>query len=160
MNCRDAEHKIFASRDSALATHERLALTEHLAQCPDCRGMQARLANGIESWRVATQAFVPPDAGREWESLRCRIRGGLVANNVNSGARQRRVVGWFAVPLGVAAAVAFALFVFPPASSSTAKNMARATSVEVSAADGSVVFVDDTSGWVVIWEGEAGAKTI
>ena len=160
MNCRDAEHKIFASRDCVLATPDRIALAEHVAKCPACRGMQARLADGIESWRVATQAFVPPDAGREWESLRRRIRGGLGAHSVNSGARQRRIVSWFAVPLGVATAVALALFVFPPASSSTAKNMARADSVEVSAADGSVVFVDDASGWVVIWEGEAGAKTI
>jgi predicted anti-sigma-YlaC factor YlaD len=160
MNCRDAEHKIFASRDCVLVTPERVALAEHVAQCPACRGMQARLADGIESWRVATQAFVPPDAGSEWESLRRRIRGGLVAHSLNSGGRRRRVVGWFAVPLGVAAAVALALFVFPPASSSTANDMARAASVEISAVDGSVVFVDDASGWVVIWEGEAGAKTI
>jgi hypothetical protein len=160
MNCRDAERQIFAERDGLLDLPQQAAVAEHVAHCAACRRTRNNLAAAIESWRVATQAVAAPDADREWEAVRRQMRGGVGSNGQVSAARQRRVLSWVALPLGAAAAVALAFFMRPASSSSIAANVARADSVEVSAADGSVVYVDDKSGWVVIWEGEAGARAI
>jgi anti-sigma factor RsiW len=154
MNCRDAERQIFAERDGALDTSQRAALTEHVAHCAACRDTRNHLAAAIESWRHSTQAVVSPDPVREWEALRRQIRGGV--SSVAQPSRRRNVIPWLALPIGAAAAVAVALFVNrPEPSANDVRQVARADAVEVSAGAGSVVVVDDKSGWVVIWEGDA-----
>jgi anti-sigma factor RsiW len=152
MNCRDAERQIFAERDGALDHSQRAALDEHLAHCTGCRGTRNQLAAAIESWRTTTQAVVAPDSAREWEALRRQLRGGVPA--VERPTRRRNVIPWLALPVGAAAAIALALFVNRP-QPATPEPRPVARAVEVSAGDGSVVFVDDKSGWVVIWEGDA-----
>lgn len=150
MNCRSAENHLFAERDGALDSTQRAALTEHVAHCATCRAQRDRLAAAIESWRAATQAVTPPDPLREWESLRRQIRGGV---GWDRPVNRRTLLPWLTLPLGAAAAVALAVFVNSPAPSPETPRVARSEAVEVSAGDGSVVFVDDKSGWVVIWEG-------
>jgi hypothetical protein len=151
MNCRDAERQIFAERDGALDSNQRATLAEHVAHCGGCRRTRDQLAAAIESWRTTTQAVVAPDPGREWEALRRQLRGGVAAVERPS---RRKVIPWLALPIGAAAAIALALFVNrpPPAAPEPGRQVAA---VEVSAGDGSVVFVDDKSGWVVIWEGDS-----
>ncbi|MSU66906.1 MAG: hypothetical protein EXS38_12590 [Opitutus sp.] len=60
----------------------------------------------------------------------------------------------------MAAALAVVAFIVRPEATSPVSENKRPSGVEVSAADGSVVFVDDKSGWVVVWEGEANAQRI
>ncbi len=159
MNCRDAERQIAAERDGALDENQRVALTQHVAECSACRTQQANLSAALDSWRSEVQAVTAPDATREWEELRRTIRGGAT----HSPKRSRPLRSWMALPLGAAAAVALALWMIPGAPSPTVPSSPIARSgeaVEVSAADGSVVFVDDKSGWVVIWEAPAPARQI
>jgi len=168
MNCRDAQRRIFAERDGALDETQRAALAAHVAECAACRELQKNFATAIESWRRATQTVAAPDAEREWHHVRRRIRGGVAAGEAPARSPRARWVRWLALPVGAAAALAIALWTPtetpPPAKrpvvastmhAGTAQKLARADAVEISAADGSVVFVDDKSGWVVVWDGDA-----
>lgn len=154
MNCRDAERQIFAERDGALESSQRAALAEHVAQCAACRQTRNVLSAAISSWRSSTQAAPMPDPTREWEALRREIRGGIPA--VAQATQRRNLVPWLALPVGAAAALAVVLMTNQPAPvPAPARQIAKTEAVEVSAGDGSVVYVDDKSGWVVVWEGDS-----
>jgi hypothetical protein len=159
MNCRTARNEIFAERDGGLDPGQLAALADHVDNCPGCRRTRESLAGAIESWRTGVQATVPPDAGREWQDLHRRIRGSAGVGARETAPHRRQLLAWLAMPLG-AAAVILALLLSPGANPPTAQFAGRADSVEVSAPDGSVVFVDDASGWVVVWEAQAGAAKI
>jgi hypothetical protein len=95
-----------------------------------------------------------PDPTREWEALRREIRGGIPA--VGRPSRRRNLVPWLALPVGAAAALAVVLMTNQPAPApASTRQVAKTEAVEVSAGDGSVVYVDDKSGWVVVWEGDS-----
>ena len=163
MHCRDAERQIFAERDGALDQIQRAALASHLTDCAACRQIQQNFSRVIESWRIEASAIVVPDAEREWHDVRRRIRGGVVVGEQPVVAG-RRWMAWIAVPVAAAAALALSLWTpeepphkksVPLAQPAAAPAVARANSVEVSARDGAVVFVDDKSGWVVVWDGDS-----
>lgn len=158
MNCRDAEVLIHLERDGPLAAAQAAAIAEHVAECPACHRMRANLAAAIESWRASLKTAVTPDPEREWATLRRKIRS--AGSEDGRAATGRHFKPWLALPLGAAAALAFALFVRQPTPVPAGKTIAQSGSVEVSAADGSVVFVDDRSGWVVVWEAEAASTTL
>lgn len=152
MNCREAEHQIFAERDGALDSHQRAALGAHVAQCATCRQMRDGLAHAIESWRVSTEAVRTPDADLEWLNLRREIRRGAGAKPAST-ARSPWAT-WVALPAAAAAALAVVLAVRHGnrgATPEATKAVARAH-VEASVENASpVVFVDDKSGWVFVW---------
>lgn len=159
MNCRDAQHQLTAERDGTLDNHQRAELEQHVAQCATCRSERAHVSAAIDAWRLRTQAARVPDSTREWEALRRTIR----ADGATGAKRSRPLFSWVALPLGAAAALMLTLWMNPsaPSPSTPAAVAARSgDSVEVSAADGSVVFVDDKSGWVVIWEAPPPARQI
>lgn len=159
MNCRDARRHISAERDDPLNHNQRAALDQHATECADCRRLRTELALALNSWRVTLQQTPVPDSTKEWEALRRTIRAGTKS----PVERRRHLMRWLALPIGAAAAAVLALWVNPAPSPSNgpAVAVARATdAVEVSAADGSVVFVDDKSGWVVIWEAPPPAHSI
>ena len=157
MNCRQAEHHIFAERDGALDAAGQATLAAHVAGCSGCRLKRANLTAAANAWRSSTEAVNPPDPAREWQAVRRRIRGGLGSAAPRVGPFWK-FLPWLAVPLGAAGALAIVLFVTSPGPPNAGRAIARASAVEVSATDGSVVFVDDKSGWVVVWEGDAGGK--
>lgn len=145
MNCRQAEHELFASQDGARDETRRAALGAHVDACPACRKLQAALAGAVDALRTEAAQVRVPDAELEWQKLRREIRGGAESRAAASrGAR----AAWFALPLAAAAAVA--LMVMNPAGQDASPPPKRAEVARVEKPS-SVVFVDDQSGFVFVW---------
>jgi anti-sigma factor RsiW len=157
MNCRSAHPLLSAERDGALASHERAALETHLADCADCRRARVNVAAAVEHWRANVAAAKAPDATLAWQAVRRELRA--TTGRRESGAPW--FVSWM-LPLGgaaaLAAAVAIALVpqwrgglgVSSPMNATTMAT-ARAEFVEVPGNASSMVYVDDPSGWLVVW---------
>ena len=162
MNCRSAQPLLSAERDGALASHERAALETHLADCADCRRARANVAAAVERWRANVAAAKAPDSTLAWQAVRRELRA--------TTGRRESSAPWFArwmLPLGgaaaLAAAVAIALVpqwrggvggvggVGASSPMTAAAAGARAEFVEVPNNASSMVYVDDQSGWLVVW---------
>ncbi len=165
MNCREAQDQIFAERDGAPNDNRRAALATHVAECAGCRQMRDNLAAALGMWRTEVEKVTVPDAEREWYAVRRRIRGGVAAGTETTTARSRRIISWVAVPIGAAAALAVALFVSPPKSEiadpgAAVTHVASAESIDVPSNTASTtVFVDDKSGWLVVWASDGKPKS-
>lgn len=147
MNCHSAQRLLSAERDGALATGECAGLAAHVAGCAACRQFQARLAEAKEGLKAAAGRSAVPDEERAWQDIRRELRAG----RPGGGRAWWGPLRW-AVPLGAAAALA-ALVAFVPRGeeASAMPAVARAEFVEVSGNASSVVYVDDKSGWLVVW---------
>lgn len=154
MNCREAQHRILTERDGGLDESSRVALTGHLASCSSCRQVRDDLTAALSAWRNEVANVRVPDAEREWHAVRRRIRGG--STGVAAPARSRRnLFTWIALPLGAAAAAAIALFISPGPQFDPAP-IAHVDSVEAPGNNAStMVFVDDKSGWLIVWASDA-----
>lgn len=157
MNCRQAQDHLFADR-GALENAQRAELDAHVASCPACRRVSDNLTAALTDWRRAAELAPVPDSEREWHTVRRKIRGGAEAGTTGTIApARRRFLPWLAVPLGAAAAIATALYVASDpsqASSSsggTHSNVARADYVEAPGAAQTMVYVDEKSGWLVVY---------
>ncbi len=156
MNCREAQTQIFAARDGAPGAIPSAALDGHVAQCAACRQIRDNLAAALETWRSDSARAIVPDAEREWHAVRRQIRGGADAGATSARPR-RSLIAWWSLPLGAAAAAAFAFVVLNqerpaelPAAFSDAVT-ARADDVEAPGNKAStMVFVDDKSGWLIV----------
>lgn len=162
MNCREAQSRIFAERDGALDGNEHAALDGHLAECDACRKVRDGLAAAVTAWRNDATAVQVPDAEREWHAVRRRIR------SESAPTARRPLFTWLVLPLGVAAAaaVAFTLFVpstvptVVPAPIADATQVARVDAVEAPGNNAStMVFVDEKSGWLIVWASDAAPKS-
>lgn len=155
MNCRQAEHQIFADRDGAFDDPRRAALTEHLAQCMACRQMRDGFSAAIDVWRADARRAITPDSERAWHDLRRQMRN---AGTAVAGGH-RHLLAWIGAPLAAVAVVAIAFLVQPQwrgGSDGPPQAVARAEYVEVPSATAStVVFVDDKSGWLVVLASDA-----
>lgn len=160
MNCREAQHQLFAERDSASDSTRRAALDGHVAECADCQRIRDDLVLAFATWRADATNVVVPDSEREWHEVRRKIRGGATASSAAIPPR-RNWLSWVAVPLGAAAALTLALSVTRqttelPVKSRSAPQVARADSVEAPGNNAStMVFVDDKSGWLIVWASDA-----
>lgn len=158
MNCREAQQQIFTERDGALSLEGRTALDGHLAHCDACRKIRADLAAALVYWKTEADAVAVPDGEREWHAVRRKIRGADVA------PRSRlKLLSWVALPLGIAAAVAFVILrPIPPsdeAAAAAVPQVARVDSVETPGNNAStMVIVDQKSGWLIVWasDGKSG----
>ena len=162
MNCDQAERQIFAERDGAPGPEELAALASHVAQCPACRRTRVDLAAAIADWQLTSAATGVPDAEREWQAVRRRMRSESSPAGDRGVGRKSNLIPWLAVPLAAAAAGAIMVFVTPPSPRSPAPAAAiAASSATATANDAStVVFVDEKSGWLVVWASAAGPKQI
>jgi hypothetical protein len=165
MNCREAQSQLFAERDGALATTQRVALDSHLAQCGDCQRARENLSAALTTWRTAVSLARVPDVEREWHAVRRQIRGGAEAGAGRNPRSRRSLFTWLAVPLGAAAAVALALFVSPqifptvPSGAQSTAHVVGANSVDIASHTATtVVFVDDKSGWLFVWASDPTPK--
>ena len=156
MNCQEAQHQIFAERDSAPDTTARAALEGHVAHCADCRKIRDDLTAALMTWRQDAAKVIVPDAEREWQAVRRRIRGGAATGGELATSRPRRnIFAWLAVPLGAAAACAIAFVAMrqdSPAPERVGRTqIAQADYVEAPGNNASIVIsVDDKSGWVFV----------
>jgi predicted anti-sigma-YlaC factor YlaD len=154
MNCRSAQRLLSVARDGALAARECAALATHVEECAECRQFRVTIDAAGESLRTAAARVTVPDEERAWQDVRRELRAARPAGrDAWWGA-----VRW-ALPLGAAAAVA--LVAFRPESDQpiATRMVARADFVEVPGNASSVVYVDDQSGWLVVWaSAEPGGK--
>lgn len=161
MNCHDAEQLLLAGRDQALTPGQRADLAGHLASCTGCRRLQAGLDAAADTWRENTRNVAVPDATEEWRRLQARISDA----DVRRSRRRLAPVIWFAAPLAAAAAIALAFLVQSGPSSPVPAPAPLATVAAVTTAPASsadyvevsdpnatpMVFVDQDSGWLVVW---------
>lgn len=160
MNCHEVKNHLFAGSDGALNATERAALDAHCATCADCRRTRDDLAAALTTWRAESARAPLPDVEREWHAVRRKIRGGLEAGSTVTLERPRRLFTWIAVPVMAAAAAALTFYMgsgsereatLASTSPSTTPQIARADSVEVPGKASTTVYVDEKSGWLVVW---------
>ncbi|MCX6955143.1 MAG: zf-HC2 domain-containing protein [Verrucomicrobia bacterium] len=153
MNCRTAQRLLSAERDGALAAPERAGLAAHVAGCAECRQFQAALGEAGNRLRSAAARVPVPDEERAWQDIHREIRA----------ARPEATRAWWgpvkwALPLGAAATLAVILAWAPSDDDLVSQSVARAEFVEVPGDASSVVYVDDKSGWLVVWASAPAAK--
>ncbi len=147
MNCHSAQRLLSAERDGALATGERAGLAAHVAGCAECRQFQAKCVEAIEGLKAAATRVAVPDEERAWQDIRRELRAARP-----TAARAWWNLGRWALPLGAAAALAAVAVIGPSWTDDDGpQTVARAEFVEVSGDASSVVYVDDKSGWLVVW---------
>ena len=152
MNCRAAQRLLSSERDGAPATPGCADLAAHVAGCAECRQFQAVLAEAGEKLRDAAARVTVPDEERAWQDIHREIRAARPAR-----ASRWQPVRWV-LPLGAAAALAAILAWVPSEDDLTPQTVARAEFVEVPNDSSSVVYVDDKSGWLVVWASANAAK--
>lgn len=150
MNCRSVQRLLSAERDGAPATSERAALDSHVAECAVCRQFQFTMMEAADAWRTTTARVQVPDAELAWQAVRREIR--------SDGAAETRSAPLFSrwvLPLGAVAALAAVAVIVAPrwqqVPTAPARDVARADFVEVGGASSPMVYVDDKSGWLVVW---------
>lgn len=148
MNCRDCERLLLGEGGEPSAA-EAVAIAAHVQGCPHCHEFQSSLSAAIGQWKAETTAQ-EPDAAAAWRALRPRLA---------ARRRQPRRLApllWLSAPL--AAAAALALLVYPPKPAERDGGIAAAHADYVEAgnpAASTVVYVDNDSGWLVVWAADA-----
>ena len=159
MNCRDNEILLLAERDGGLTSEQLAALERHVAACPACRQLRARLAEALSAFQADATSVAVPDAGEAWRDLRAQLRG-----ETAKPAKKRPLapIIWFSTPLAAAAALTFAYLGLRPQATepvAPAVETARADFVEAGDASAStMVYVDKDSGWLVVWASDSDAN--
>ena len=163
MNCNAAQRLISAERDAALGGDARTTLEAHLADCAACREWRGVLADSAEAWREATAAVRSPDPQMAWQRISRQLKVTKDGGPLKSG----RSVAWlWGASLATAAALTLVTigpgwFRTGPAADAAAgeRKVARAEFVEVGGkASSAMVFVDEKSGWLVVWAAGAVEK--
>jgi len=127
-----------------------------------CRQMRAGLAESAAAWRATTAGVRVPDERMEWQRIRRRLHG--EPNRAAQPAQGIFTLWRSATLLAAAAAVALGLFVAPawfrgpPLAAASASTVAATDYVEVGGDASATVFVDDKSGWLVVWAADATEK--
>jgi anti-sigma factor RsiW len=162
MICRDVTPLLSAERDGPLDAAAREALEQHVAVCPSCQRARADLAEATEVLRAGTYGTATPDPAGEWRTLRAQIRS---ADFGKIPFAPRRLSAWLiafgALPFA-AAAVWLAILALKPASPASihtapaivalaAPPSARADYVETPSDASPVVYLDQESGWLIVW---------
>jgi anti-sigma factor RsiW len=166
MNCHDAESLMFAESDGALNEDKRTVLEAHVASCKSCSQLRHAIAATSRHLRDSAEAVSVPDADSEWREIRRRIQKAEPAAPVWA-----RLLPALGIPLAAAAALAIAFLAAPQwfertggaDSAELAPETAQiawephAEFVEIPGSDDSmVVYLDEPSGWLVVWAVDPG----
>ena len=162
MNCRDIEPLLLTERDGVLTSEQHVTLDRHVAACPACQQMRARLAEAVTAFRADVAKVARPDVEEEWRQLRARLHG---TRDKIAKKRSLATVIWLASSVAAAAALAFAFFsqqAKPPTPelfSPDNEAIAEAEFVEAGDINASLmVYVDKESGWLVVWATDVDAN--
>ncbi len=148
MNCRDCE-RLLLGEGGEPSVPESAAIAAHVQDCPQCRALQASLASALGQWKAETAAQAP-DTAAAWRSLRPRL-----AARRTQPRRLGRLI-WLSAPLAAAAALALVFYHPAPAARGDGFTSAHADFVEAGNPTAStVVYVDNDSGWLVVWAADA-----
>lgn len=160
MNCRDLEPLLLAERDSVLTNDQHASLERHVAACPSCRQLRARLQQTLDAFRTDAANVAVPDADAAWRTLRAQLHGPAAKP---AKPRPLAPVIWFGTSLAAAAALALVFFSSPrqPSPAVMAPPLvAQAEFVEAGdRAASTMVYVDKDSGWLVVWAANTAPKT-
>jgi hypothetical protein len=159
MNCREALSQLAKDRDAAPEAGDCSDLAGHLAHCRSCRQVGANLEAALASWRTEAAQTAVPDPDQEWLAVRRRLRGAAASRDPAPGWSFKPA--WLILPL--AAAIAAVLYLprtaAPEMRPGPGALVARANSVDVPGGKSStMVFVDDQSGWLIVWASDAGGE--
>lgn len=149
MNCNESERLISAQRDGTLTESQRSVLEAHVVSCSRCQQFRARLSDAADAWESSSRSVEIPDVDREWLAIRRRIRN----SGESAAASPARGWRWLGLPIGAAAAL-FMAVLFWTGSERKDEAVAFAAAEYVEIVDESasvVVFVDEESGWLVVW---------
>lgn len=154
MNCREAQDQFFAERDGALPRPGSASLDAHLVHCHGCQQLRSAYVAGVAHWRAEVASVAVPDAVLAWQDVRRVLRNTRTVRTPAFGW-----LTWLGAPIAAAAALTVAIFVNPDWRARfgvDAPIVARAEYVEVPSANATtMVFVDDKSGWLVVFASEA-----
>lgn len=152
MNCNETERLISAERDGALTENQRSDLEAHVDSCARCQQYRADLADAASAWKSSDQSAEIPDVDPEWFAIRRRIRN-LDESGSASPVRWWRRPRWLSLSVGAAASLLVAgLFWTGSEPERESVSLASAEYVDVEDDSASVVvFVDEESGWLVVW---------
>lgn len=155
MNCRQAEKALSRHLDGELPESQVDALEQHLSDCAACRETAAEWRGYGDTLRADVPATTP-DPTAAWHDIRRTLR------NREGSAPAAAPRPWWTRPLpwaGAAASLALLTIGYltlrpidPLASNGTAVEY-----VETGLPDAStLVYVDDESGWTIVWVLESG----
>ncbi len=164
MNCREARELLCRPDDPTRNDRQSAELNQHLAGCADCSRIQQEFGAAISTWRSASARVSVPDADREWHAIRRRIRDAAGQRSPSL----RTLFAWAGVPLAAVAAAAVVFLAAPadkplsaPRAAASGAPLARVDSLEAPGNSAStMVFVDDQSGWLIVWASDAPAGRI
>lgn len=149
MNCRAATRHLAVERDAPLSASLQAGLERHLASCPECARVRAALAESADAWRQNTARVTPPSPAAEWRELRASL---------HAAPPPRRIPAWLfaagGLPLAAAAAWGVLLALRPPDPATEIAlhpAAARAEFIETGDDSSPVVFIDQSSGWLIVW---------
>ncbi|MCC6415777.1 MAG: zf-HC2 domain-containing protein [Opitutaceae bacterium] len=147
MDCRESQHLLTLVQDDALTDDQRATLEQHLTRCPACRAYTVQLRLAREMVCGDARAFSLPNVEAEIRTVQNRLAQ-------PAPARQRTFTPslWLGAPLA-AAAVAFIFFSGrQPDPTPMAEPFAQVDYVVTgNPAASTLVYVDQTSGWLVVW---------
>ncbi|MBP8256921.1 MAG: zf-HC2 domain-containing protein [Opitutaceae bacterium] len=151
--CRKIEALLLSEPDGVLTASELAELEAHVVACEACRRERILISEVSTTLKESRRAVVPPSPLEEWESLRKRIH--------DERRESRKSQGWgkpwlrWGIPslsLGAAAAVAFVLYLRAPSPAPVSLGtIARAEFVQSESAKSTLVYVDQESGWLIVW---------
>lgn len=154
MNCITALRLFSAERDGALHGDQRGQLESHVATCRRCRQARAAITLSIADWRASAGQANPPNTERVWQAIRSHVRNETPPQKTTLSMRG---AGWV-LPAGAVIALALAAAAIPrwqnqlrAAAVVHRPATAHADFVEVPNNASSIVYVDDQSGWLVVW---------
>lgn len=143
-----------------LGADARSELEAHLTGCAECRQLRVGLAESAAAWRATAAKVRVPDERLEWQRVRRRLNG--EPERAAPRARGIFTLGRSATLLAAAAAVVLGLFLSPslrPPKVTVAAAAPVADFVEVGGdASSAMVYVDDKSGWLVVWAADTAEK--
>jgi anti-sigma factor RsiW len=165
MNCRDVTPLLSAERDGPLDATAREALERHVAACPACKGLRADMAEAASAWKTETARAATPDPAGEWRSLRARLHA--EADNPSPTTERRMPVWWLAGGAASLTAAAVWLTTLTPGPVAPVNStqpvsvvaLARPSQAQPAGADyvdtpadtTPVVYLDQESGWLIVW---------
>jgi anti-sigma factor RsiW len=153
MTCRDIELLLLTERDGALTSEQRAALGQHVATCPACQQLRARLNAALNTFQADAANVAVPDIETEWRTLRAQLHGG---QSKPEKKRPLAPVIWFGSAMAAAAALTLAYLGQQPKQT---EPVAAPAIAQVKAAGdtnaSTMVYVDQESGWLVVWATDA-----
>ena len=154
MNCLASQKQLLRAQDEALHDQQHSTLAAHLSSCPQCSEFEASLRQISADIKNEAASVPVPDADETWQGIQSRLQP---TGESETTSKRFAPLIWITAPLAAAAAFAFA---FLPSHStsdfdSVAMSEASATQVDYVETDNpnatTMVYVDNQSGWLVVW---------